>query len=79
MDPFYTGLIIGILFGGTGGVLALALVSHSRGSDDERDAARFRALQAHASAVNCDNDVECIGLAELADTIRSESTVRLVA
>lgn len=71
MDPYFSGLIVGIIFGGVGGVFALALVSHSPRGDDERDAERFRALQAHASAVSDDEAGGQVSLTELADSIRS--------
>ena len=79
MDPYFTGVLVGILFGGVGGVFALALVSHGRSSDDEDDAARFRALQAHASAVSDDEAGGQVSLTELADSIRSGRVRREIA
>lgn len=51
MDPYYIGLILGLFLGCAGGIFVLALVSHGRNSDLERDADRFRALNEAATPV----------------------------
>lgn len=79
MDPYFAGLLVGIIFGGAGGVFALALVSHGRNGDMERDASRFQALQEHASLVSSDDGGSQASLTELADSIRSGRVRRELA
>lgn len=79
MDPYFTGVLVGILLGAVGGMLALALVSHDRSTQLEDDAARFRALRAHSSAVSDDEAGGQVSLTELADSIRSGRVRRELA
>lgn len=71
MDPYIIGLILGVALGGSGGVLVMGALSGGAPSADAEDAARFRALQAHASAVSDDESSGPASLTELADSIRS--------
>jgi len=79
MDSYFVGVLVGVIFGGVGGVFALALVSHGRNGELERDADRFRALQDHASAVSDDEGGGRVSLTELADSIRSGRVPREMA
>lgn len=71
MDPYISGLIVGAVFGGSAGVLLMGILAGGVSSADAEDAARFRALSAHASAVSDDKSSGLVSLTDLADSIRS--------
>lgn len=70
MDPYYIGLQVGLVAGTCFGIFVLAIFVGGRSSQDEEDAARFRALQAHATTVS-DDDGPDVPLGGLADKIRA--------
>lgn len=66
MTPYLIGIFVGLIFGVPIGIFLISILQHDRLLSNERDAARFRALQAHAAPVG-DGPL----LATLADEIIS--------
>lgn len=65
MDPFYSGLLIGLFAGGTAGAFFMGVLAGGRRCDDEEDAARFRAACDRAEAEQQEADERAGSLAAL--------------
>lgn len=52
MTPYLIGILVGLIFGVPIGIFLISILQHDRLLSTEHDAARFRALQAHAAPVS---------------------------